>query len=375
MFYGVISIHALLAESDWYNLHTTRGLEISIHALLAESDATNAETAAKAAQFLSTLSLRRATTIHSPTHSQRYNFYPRSPCGERHRPCDYTSPLTYISIHALLAESDWCISRKTPVQAAFLSTLSLRRATRHKTRKFIINVYFYPRSPCGERQKAHRQNRFPPRFLSTLSLRRATTCRKRQPICKTISIHALLAESDKYGVIPQQCGLISIHALLAESDKCSIPLRGMLRNFYPRSPCGERRRTKTIATKISHFYPRSPCGERLRGWTLNINGPIFLSTLSLRRATTSWYVCSIAHTDFYPRSPCGERLNAVQIVIVVMYFYPRSPCGERRLLWFMTRPRSYFYPRSPCGERRYSLRHSAQNWYFYPRSPCGERRL
>ena len=79
-------------------------------------------------------------------------------------------------------------------------------------------------------------------------------------------------------------------------------------NFYPRSPCGERRantRQKQQEQHISihallaesdppnmireptpaNFYPRSPCGERLRGWTLNINGPIFLSTLSLRRAT------------------------------------------------------------------------------------------
>ena len=201
MFYGVISIHALLAESDWYNLHTTRGLEISIHALLAESDATNAETAAKAAQFLSTLSLRRATTIHSPTHSQRYNFYPRSPCGERHRPCDYTSPLTYISIHALLAESDWCISRKTPVQAAFLSTLSLRRATPAAQGIGRRADHFYPRSPCGER---------PTSWTPTPPLRHfypRSPCGERLDHGKPrawdhkISIHALLAESDSWAVM------------------------------------------------------------------------------------------------------------------------------------------------------------------------------
>ena len=79
-------------------------------------------------------------------------------------------------------------------------------------------------------------------------------------------------------------------------------------HFYPRSPCGERRlvgvggmnnhvisihallaesdSSRIISSSITtYFYPRSPCGERLRAWTLNINGPIFLSTLSLRRAT------------------------------------------------------------------------------------------
>ena len=33
---------------------------------------------------------------------------------------------------------------------------------------------------------------------------------------------------------------ISIHALLAESDKTLVILPKQLDNFYPRSPCGER---------------------------------------------------------------------------------------------------------------------------------------
>ena len=35
-----------------------------------------------------------------------YNFYPRSPCGERRGTLSDTSDVTAISIHALLAESD-----------------------------------------------------------------------------------------------------------------------------------------------------------------------------------------------------------------------------------------------------------------------------
>ena len=57
--------------------------------------------------------------------------------------------------------------------------------------------------------------------------------------------------------------IISIHALLAESDSGK--------------PC-------TFAG-IADFYPRSPCGERQLE-VLYADGPsIFLSTLSLRRAT------------------------------------------------------------------------------------------
>ena len=56
-------------------------------------------------------------------------------------------------------------------------------------------------------------------FLSTLSLRRATEAKDSYKDTVTISIHALLAESDD---VIQWEGMkslsISIHALLAESD-------------------------------------------------------------------------------------------------------------------------------------------------------------
>ena len=55
-------------------------------------------------------------------------------------------------------------------------------------------------------------------FLSTLSLRRAT---RGYNICSNdpgISIHALLAESDSKNAAIGKPTLISIHALLAESD-------------------------------------------------------------------------------------------------------------------------------------------------------------
>ena len=56
--------------------------------------------------FLSTLSLRRATAAPKRKLHLQSNFYPRSPCGER--PDGRTDPRggRFISIHALLAESD-----------------------------------------------------------------------------------------------------------------------------------------------------------------------------------------------------------------------------------------------------------------------------
>ena len=58
-----ISIHALLAESDVFGCVRLWIWCISIHALLAESDEQSSSYNAYMAKFLSTLSLRRATLL------------------------------------------------------------------------------------------------------------------------------------------------------------------------------------------------------------------------------------------------------------------------------------------------------------------------
>ena len=146
-------------------------------------------------------------------------FYPRSPCGER--------PVHFMR------------SWRTTI---FLSTLSLRRATKSPANSGPCIRYFYPRSPCGERHIDRRLANFVSLFLSTLSLRRATPCcgwfevinyfYPRSPcgerhapshsfcLHNRISIHALLAESDNLRVVDgSKSSIISIHALLAESDR------------------------------------------------------------------------------------------------------------------------------------------------------------
>ncbi len=147
-----ISIHALLAESDEQTqTFEIAALCISIHALLAESDIKNSPALLSNNQFLSTLSLRRATYnksmllhlhIFLSTLSLRratsagvnsmltlIHFYPRSPCGERRSAWVQEFPELYISIHALLAESDVPNHNHGQHNRKFLSTLSLRRAT------------------------------------------------------------------------------------------------------------------------------------------------------------------------------------------------------------------------------------------------------
>ena len=125
-----ISIHALLAESDNHAaLQYQTRYGISIHALLAESDQSRVRVCQAVIQFLSTLSLRRATNAKSIIWKFALYFYPRSPCGERHDQCIKDILLYCISIHALLAESDIHTCQYFFKIFEFLSTLSLRRAT------------------------------------------------------------------------------------------------------------------------------------------------------------------------------------------------------------------------------------------------------
>ena len=149
----------------------------------------------------------------------------------------------YISIHALLAESDDTQLQQAITAEQFLSTLSLRRATSDVCGMGWGFVHFYPRSPCGERPPAVIKNRTAfSVFLSTLSLRRAT-------------IDSSRAASFQH-------------------------------HFYPRSPCGERPKHPTNPkNRKRNFYPRSPCGERQKFGFCDLEPIRFLSTLSLRRAT------------------------------------------------------------------------------------------
>ena len=211
---------------------------ISIHALLAESDP-KIRLHPYGPGIISIHALLAESDVrHRASPRLKENFYPRSPCGERPA-VRYTCVLV----------------------GKFLSTLSLRRATGHR--------WIECRHPL---------------FLSTLSLRRATPARQCYTDTTSISIHALLAESDFSGDHGHINGDISIHALLAESDPTTRQPPTTAPHFYPRSPCGERLLPQPTPRPIPNFYPRSPCGER----------PIPRGG-------------HISKANFYPRSPCGER--------------------------------------------------------------------
>ena len=236
--------------------------------------------------FLSTLSLRRATTILLLPPLQFMDFYPRSPCGERppnrrscprsrnfypRSPCGerplvqiIMSGYARISIHALLAESDLLSCFVRIMSVSFLSTLSLRRATRYFT---TLSVLFI--------------------FLSTLSLRRATQKWPSLHRLQDISIHALLAESDVVHALKFADAMLFLSTLSLRRATLAGPSGpAFLYNFYPRSPCGERptdMRQRLIEFRfLSTLSLRRATGGRGRQRRDLLR---FLSTLSLRRAT------------------------------------------------------------------------------------------
>ena len=147
---------------------------ISIHALLAESD---------------------SRTLLKYT-GWDY-FYPRSPCGERlHCLGGGLLALQFLSTLSLRRATS-CTGTATLPEVEFLSTLSLRRATANSGPCNGRLLHFYPRSPCGERPAGNKAGAESFKFLSTLSLRRATFTNFLGGVGQLIiSIHALLAESD-----------------------------------------------------------------------------------------------------------------------------------------------------------------------------------
>ena len=106
------------------------------------------------------------------------------------------------------------------------------------------------------------------------------------------------------------------HSMLSLRRATSLGLLSLKphTHFYPRSPCGERPVSVAACSGVSYFYPRSPCGERHTEIDLNGVADLFLSTLSLRRATRVLLAVLDDQHDFYPRSPCGERPIGPQVV-------------------------------------------------------------
>ena len=134
--------------------------------------------------------------IRKPTTGRNNHFYPRSPYGERLQERFLVQSALLISIHALLTESD---------RQAFFYTAP--------------HTYFYPRSPYGERPVSVAVQSPASQFLSTLSLRRATVNSVLPGLENRLFLSTLSLRRATGGNVRQVDRVsISIHALLTESD-------------------------------------------------------------------------------------------------------------------------------------------------------------
>ena len=192
-------------------------------------------------------------------------------------------------------------------ETTFLSTLSLRRATRCCAISCMTDGYFYPRSPCGERRAS------PQPCVSVPYFYPRSPCGERQLLCYSATTSA---------------------------------------NFYPRSPCGERPDSLPCNQLLYYFYPRSPCGERPMPETRGCVCSIFLSTLSLRRAT--WVLRKVPILGIFLSTLSLRRATLqglsyfLNSFISIHALLAESDSGIRS----RTAEMANFYPRSPCGERQ-----------------------
>ena len=168
---------------------------------------------------------------------------------------------------------------------------------------------------------------------------------------------------------------ISIHALLAESDVGANYHIRICKNFYPRSPCGERHILCVVSVQIGDFYPRSPCGERP---TDAINGcnPDLISIHALLAESDGRITSKgTKKFNFYPRSPCGERRvhydnYNLHCVISIHALLAESDQNNRKMIVSQVRISIHALLAESDIAQLASLKLFV---YFYPRSPCGER--
>ena len=148
-------------------------------------------------------------------------------------------------------------------------------------------VYFYPRSPRGERQGHEPPPMNRRLFLSTLPAWGATRTSWKQWTHTRISIHAPRVGSDRCKQAEIHKTTISIHAPRVGSDHSFAD--SAMRHFV--------------------FLSTLPAWGATGKLAANSIRLLFLSTLPAWGATTMQCGIRSSHFYFYPRSPRGERLR------------------------------------------------------------------
>ena len=281
-----ISIHAPRTGSDRGLRHKVAMLGISIHAPRTGSDRPGQR------------------ELRNQAH-----FNPRSPHGEYWDDINKAYS-AYISIHAPRTGSDQTQRRG-------------RQSGRH----------FNPRSPHGERRMRIRYNK------STVN----------------ISIHAPRTGSDMTQYLNTERVAISIHAPRTGSDNQRRAARGREHISIHAPRTGSDSRRSYGCGMVSDFNPRSPHGERQATAEKILAEMEFQSTLPARGATFGSPGKRILLFDFNPRSPHGERLRKVTILSIRIIGFAQKVYHKTVLLRISLAENAVILPEKPRNPVRTSL--------------------
>ena len=152
MYWQKISIHALLAESDFPPSILAQKVWISIHALLAESDQAHRKWQLAISDFYP-----RSPCGERPPSGSRYSqrgyFYPRSPCGERRFERLHTLFRHQFLSTLSLRRATLLKPRIANIKHDFYPRSPCGERPLDAGGNDLSKGDFYPRSPCGERRK------------------------------------------------------------------------------------------------------------------------------------------------------------------------------------------------------------------------------
>ena len=233
----LVSILALHTEGDASRCGATRSTGVSILALHTEGDGATRRLDSAVRMFLSSPSIRRATSRNLSV-------------------CRHSLFLSSPSIRRATTRS-----RTRPDTTSFLSSPSIRRATTTACGQRCCSWSFYPRPPYGGRLDRQHQ------IIDVV----------------IVSILALHTEGDPFLIAPLDKIHVSILALHTEGDGAvEYTLKWTI--LFLSSPSIRRATCRSVrrSTESCSFYPRPPYGGRLYAAARR---PPFLSSPSIRRAT------------------------------------------------------------------------------------------
>ena len=253
-----------------------------------------------------------------------YNFNPRSPRGERRRPGCRLSRMDYFNPRSPRGERP---GRTAGAGSQAISIHAPRVGSDDDALAVIIHPVFQSTLPAwGATFVLSLRRRCSHRFQSTLPAWGATQASSKYSFSSSFqsTLPAWGATVFVYGKRANK--KISIHAPRVGSDSVFVTYGSPSVNFNPRSPRGERRRSRRRNVVRRHISIHAP------------------------RVGSDGRCCPPCRRTpyFNPRSPRGERRTSLRCSAARTYFNPRSPRGERPVRILAVEPVNEFQSTLPA---------------------------